>query len=169
LLFLFAPNRHYKDINDQVKNVYHKAVTASDEAFIWQIMTFYPDFWLCENKADEEDSVGKHNNGKGGPRKGFKDTAGKTVETYGKYCKMVGESRSAANSKLWGDRLMLVARQFANTQKKKETGTVETPPIVTITIEDHLLMYTSLDLCAMEETMFEEDHPSTDTTATEEL
>ena len=150
--------RHYKDNSDRTKKVYHKAVTASDEAFIWQILTFYAEYW--EGNADDgDDSLqNSSNSGKRGPNQGFVNTAGKTLETYAKYCTMVGESRLAPNMKLWSERLMAIAKQKTNKQKREdERNNMVSQPVATIAMEDHLMMYTSLNLCAMDPNMFAED------------
>ena len=159
-------NRHYKDNSDRTKKVYHKAVTASDEAFIWQILTFYADYW-GGNAGDGDDSLqNSSNSGRRGPNQGFVKTAGKTLETYAKYCTLVGDSRLAPNMKLWSERLMTIAKQKTNKQKRdEEKNNPVGQPVATIAMEDHLMMYTSLNLCAMEDDMFAEDTADNELTA----
>lgn len=164
--FLFVDRRHYKDNNDRTKKVYHKAVTASDEAFIWQILTCYADNW-AGNGNDGDDSLQNSTNSKRGPNQGFVNTAGKTLETYAKYCTLVGDSRKAPNMKLWSERLMMIAKHTSNVLKREEEKQkLLSPPVATIAMEDHLMMYTSLNLCAMGPGDFAEDPPA-DTTTTD--
>ena len=121
-LIFYQCSRHYKDDNDRTTRVYHKAVTASDEAFIWQILTYYENYWAGVGN-DEDDSLENSSNGKRGQKQGFIKTASKTLETYGKYITLVGESRKAPNTKLWSEKLMTLAKQKSNSQQKKQRKT----------------------------------------------
>jgi hypothetical protein len=106
-------------------NLYHKTITVSDEAFLWQIMTFYPSFWkrgvqtnqlTNENESEIDRSEQTSTPGsvsessasdlsgsvanetrvrKRGPVKGFKETAGKTLLTYKEYLMVVGKARDS--------------------------------------------------------------------------
>jgi hypothetical protein len=179
ILSLLLYRSHYKNASDHRKNLYHKAVSASDEAFIWQVMTFYPTFWKGEQRANEEDSVldssvsasdqndtatsvtdassasggassfgGSATSGrKGGPRKGFTETAGKTIDTYKQYLKLVGESRKANNTKLWSDRLMLIARQSANKKAKKTGKAAATVKTIQPNDDVECLQYAEIGVC----------------------
>ena len=142
--------RHYKDNSDRCKNVYQKTVTTSDEAFIWQILTCYEEYWSGADK-DGNDSLDNSSNGKRGQKPGFIKTASKTLETFGKYCTLVGESRKAPNTKLWSEKLMKMAKKKSNKQELKD-DTLEpmaAPPVATIAMEEHLQMYTRLNLCEL--------------------
>jgi hypothetical protein len=145
--------RFYKSEKDWTSNIYDRAVTPSDEAFIWQVMTFYPSFWKKEGDQDDDDSmignsaavsIGGSSSGtksvKAGAKQGFTDTAGKTMSTYVKYLKKMGDSRTAENAKKWSDRLLLIARQGAN-RKKKAAEPTPAPPVMTIAPSTDFLLY----------------------------
>jgi hypothetical protein len=88
------------------------------------------------------------------------------LETYVKYCTLVGDSRLAPNMKLWSERLMTIAKQLANKQKREEEKkNLVGQPVATIAMEDQLMMYTSLNLCAMDPGMFAEDTADDELTA----
>lgn len=93
--------RNYKNIKGWIKYDYNRVVKPSDEAFVWQVMTFYYPVWLA-TVADQPNSAG--------PRAGFNQTTGKTTDTYYKYLQDVGSSRVSENSKLWSAKLKQVAR-----------------------------------------------------------
>jgi hypothetical protein len=143
-------------------------VTASDEAFIWQVMTFYPSFWEQEGGQGDDDSVVDNSaevsisvssNGtksvKAGPKRGFTDTAGKTMLTYQTYVRKMGESREAPNAETWSDRLLLAARQVANSNKKAAEPTAA-PPVMTIAPRMDFLLYAPV-LCDFPENMKADD------------
>ena len=135
----------------QAKNRYHKAVTVSDEAFLWQVMTVYPKVWFSGSaKADDisdntattglvSESTSSVSSGsasrvstvsgkkKKGPTKGFTDTAGKTITLYKQYLDSIGNSRQFANTKLWDRKL----KQIAIMREKKEEADVS-PTVKTI-------------------------------------
>jgi hypothetical protein len=124
-------------------------VTASDEAFLWQVVTFYPSFWKKEEGHQKDDdstgvliSVSSDGNQsvKAGPKRGFTDTAGKTMKAYETYVRKVGESREALNAKKWSDRLLLAARQVSN-MKKKAAEQTAAPPVMTIAPRMDFLLY----------------------------
>jgi hypothetical protein len=84
---------------------------------------------------------------KSGPRKGFTETAGKTIDTYKQYVKLVGESRKAKNTKLWSDRLMLIARKSA-VRKEKKTGKAAATVMTIQPLDDEeFLQYAEIGLC----------------------
>ena len=143
-------NRHYKDDTDRTKHVYPKTVTTSDEAFIWQILTCFEEYWSAADK-DGDDSLDNSSNGKRGQKLGFIKTASKTLETFGKYCTLVGESRKAPNTKLWSAKLMALAKEKSNKQVMKDDTLqlMEAPHVATIAMEEHLQMYTRLNLCEL--------------------
>jgi hypothetical protein len=58
------------------------------------------------------------NNGKPGAKMGFTTTAGKRKKEFEKYVGRIGDSRLTENSKLWSDRLLVVAQQ--ELMRKKE-------------------------------------------------
>ena len=116
------------------KNRYHKAVSVSDEAFLWQVLTYYPRFWFggvaqgCSDQSgittttgsvSESTNTDSTDNASGaytvsgkkrkGPMKGFTETAGKTVKVYKEYLERVGESRESSNAKLWSKKLQEIA------------------------------------------------------------
>lgn len=143
-------------------------MTASDEAFIWQVMTFYPSFWKQEGGQGDDDSmfddsaevsIGVSSYGtngvKAGPKRGFTDTAGKTMSTYETYVLKMGESRTALNAQKWSDRLLLAARQVANSNKKAAELT-EAPPVMTIAPRRDFLLYAPV-LCDFPEDMKADD------------
>lgn len=87
-------------------------MTASDEAFLWQVVKFYPSFWKKEEgHQGDDDSTGVlisvssdgNKSVKAGPKRGFMNTAGKTMKAYEMYVRKVGESREALNAKKWSD------------------------------------------------------------------
>ena len=41
-------NRFYKTLENHRLHMYRKTITVSDEAFLWQIMSFYPSSWKNE-------------------------------------------------------------------------------------------------------------------------
>ena len=115
-------------------------MTVSDEAFVWQLMTFYPSAWEQEVDQGDDDSVVDNSaevsisvssnvtkSVKAGPKEGFIETAGKTMLTYETYVQKMGESREAVNATKWSDRLKLAARQVASSNKKSAA-----PPVMTI-------------------------------------
>ena len=152
---------------DQTTNLYHKAVTASDEAFVWQVMTFYPSFWKREggqgddasvvnNSADVSISVSSNGtNSSKGAKRGFTDTAGKTMSTYETYVQKMGESREAPNAQKWSDRLLLAARQVAYSNKKAAEPTAA-PPVMTIAPRTDFLLYAPV-LCKFPDDMRADD------------
>jgi hypothetical protein len=133
------------------KNRYHKAVTVSDEAFLWQVMTVYPKFWFSgSTKADDpsdttattgsvtESTISVSSGSasgvstvsgkkKKGPNKGFTYTAGKTIKLYKQYLDSIGNSRQFDNTKLWDKKL----KQIAIIREKKEEANVN-PTVNTI-------------------------------------
>jgi hypothetical protein len=165
-----------------VKFQYHKAITASDEAFLWQVMTFYPSFWKRGLQLDKlnmdddysvtggsdnvteatsgsasESSISSGDRGqtkkKRGPKKGFKDTAGKTIQAYKDYLTRVGESREAQtkeNSKLWSQKLKIIARREQSMRDNVDV----IPPVRTIvpmreTVQ-HFAQYAQIPLGVMD-------------------
>ena len=61
---------------------------------------------------------------------------------------------------------MTIAKQQTNKQKKEaEKNNMVGQPVATIAMEDHLMMYTSLNLCAMDPNMFAEDTADDELTA----
>ena len=84
---------------------------------------------------------------KGGPRKGFTETAGKTIDTYKRYLKLVGESRKAKNTKLWSDRLMLIARKSAVRKKRKTGKAAATVMTIQPLRDEEFLQYAEIGLC----------------------
>jgi hypothetical protein len=92
-------------MKDWVSFDYNNVVTASDEAFVWQVLTFYGPIWMNEMSGSGEDTESNSDNANGadnggerrmtmkaGPKKGFKETSGKTVDTYYTYVNEVGIS-----------------------------------------------------------------------------
>jgi hypothetical protein len=128
-------------------------VTVSDEAFVWQVMTYYYPIWMQTKSKDvtrdEESIVGSVlSGGRSGPKRGFVKTAGKTIKTYNEYITLMGKLRSAPNAKLWSDRLKLVAQMTAQETKK---GSETKEPDVSVSPVLDFLQYTKFDLCGMEE------------------
>jgi hypothetical protein len=127
---------------------------VSDEAFVWQVMTYYYPIWMQSKSKDvtrdeESSTVGSViSEGRSGPKRGFVKTAGKTIKTYNEYITLMGKSRSAPNAKLWSDRLKLVAQMTA--QETKNGSETEEPVVSVLPVLD-FLQYTKFDLCAMEE------------------
>ena len=143
-------------------------MTASDEAFIWQVMTFYPSYWKQEGDQGDDDSVVDNSaevsisvssNGtksvKAGQKRGFTDTAGKTMLTYETYVQKMGKSREALNAKKWSDRLLLASRQVANS-KVKAAEAAAAPPVMTIAPRSDFLLYAPV-LCDFPEDMMADD------------
>lgn len=145
-------------------------MTPSDEAFVWQIMTFYPSSWVQESDQGDNDSVVDNSsevsisvssNGtksvKVGPKGGFKETAGKTMLTYETYVRKMGESRQALNANKWSERLLLVARQIAY-RNRKAAEAAAAPPVMTIAPRDlsDLLLYAPVQ-CDFPEDMKADD------------
>jgi hypothetical protein len=123
-------------------------------------MTFYPSFWKQEGvQADDEVSSSVASNGTNivltGQRRGFKDTAGKTMLTYEMYVRKMGQSREALNAKKWSDRLLLAARQVANSGKKAAEPSAA-PPVMTIAPRSDFLLYAPV-LCDYAEDMKADD------------
>lgn len=138
------------------------AVTPSDEAFAWQVLANYSPLWeedharIATGIATTEDSsddgcIGKVR-GKVGPKKGFKNTAGKTVEKYNEYICLVGRSRKGRNAKKWSDLLKLAAQQEKLNQDKekkkeqKQNVVEETPVVETPEYEQDFREFTKIDL-----------------------
>lgn len=141
-------------------------MTASDEAFIWQVMTFYPSFWAQGDQGEDDSlvdssagfsssvsSIGA--NSVKGAKRGFTNTAGKTMATYETYVQKMCASRKAPNAQKWSDRLLLVARQVANSKKKAAEPTAA-PPVMTIASRMDFLLYAPL-LCDFPEDMRVDD------------
>jgi hypothetical protein len=65
---------------------------------------------------------------KRGPKKGFKDTAGRTIQAYKDYLRMAGESRKAQtneNAKMWSLKLKIIARR-----EERKRNCVDVLPLV---------------------------------------
>ena len=96
-------------------------------------MTYYYPVWSKERDEKKSANTAGHDNddessadderATAGPRKGFSNTASKTVPQYNKYCYIMGQSRAGPNAKLWGDSLKLAAKRNVKPEKKKSTGT----------------------------------------------
>jgi hypothetical protein len=85
-------------------------------------MTFYYPSWAAlkgnateVEQDDEENSLTRKTTP--GPKKGFTDTAGKTVAKYNEYVYLMGESRKGPNAKLWSDRLKLATLKNLDPKK----------------------------------------------------
>jgi len=129
-------------------------------------MTFYPTFWKQEGDGGDEDhyddslvndsagvSISVSSNGaNAGPKRGFTDTAGKTRLTYEAYVIKMGQSRVEPNAEKWSDRLLLAARQVANSNKKA----AEPPPVMTIAPSTDFLLYAPV-MCDFPEDMRADD------------
>jgi hypothetical protein len=71
--------------------------------------------------------------------------------TYETYVPKMGESREALNAQKWSDRLLLAARQVANSNKKAAEPTAA-PPVMTIAPRMDFLLYAPV-LCDFPEDM----------------
>lgn len=116
--------RDYKNEKQWLRNNYCSAVSASDEAFVWQIMKFYYPVWVREH--DERGSKKKS-----GPMKGFKNTASKTKQTYERQLISCGVSREKTTTTTWGARLMLVRQEHEN-KKRADQREAEAERVRTI-------------------------------------
>jgi hypothetical protein len=163
----------YKNNKDWLKYDFNRVVTPSDEAFVWQIMTYYYPVWVEEKEADA-------NGARAGPKKGFKNTTGKTVKTFQKYLHAVGSSRSAGNSKLWSGRLKYIAQKQEREDREKKRLDTESEQVCTIEEEQDTgyLKYAKLrlggfdreeDIDSNDDTDTLTNSSSTDTTVTEDV
>lgn len=145
----FISYSNYKTLKDRTKRDYNATVTASDEAFVWQVMTYYYPLWKSEGSdlVPEDDSVEESvlSGGKSGPKAGFKNTAGKTIGKFNEYIIQVGKSREGRNAELWGDRMKLAAIRTAADMKTPE------PDIEGTGVDYEYLQYTKLNLHDLEE------------------
>lgn len=134
---------------------YHVAVTASDEAFAWQVLTNYYQVWEEElveatGKARMVDGNGGGEKVKVGPKKGFKNTAGKTVDMYNDYVCQLGKSRKGPNARLWSTTLKQAAQQeqmiLYDEKKEEETSvSVEDTSEEDAYLEQDFMEYTQID------------------------
>ena len=118
-------------------------------------MTFYYPSWAAlkgnateVEQDDDENSMTRKTTP--GPKKGFTDTGGKTVEKYNEYVYLMGQSRKGPNAKLWSDRLKLASLKNLD-PKKNTTGTGDLAVVTSTMPSTDWLQYTKLDLCAMED------------------
>jgi hypothetical protein len=122
-------------------------------------MTFYYPSWaaLKGNETElerDDDEYSMTRKTTPGPKKGFTDTAGKTVEKYNEYVYLMGESRKGPNAKLWSDRLKLATLKNMDPKRK-----VRDEAVVTSTIPSmDWLQYTKIDICAMESENYMDDN-----------
>jgi hypothetical protein len=156
---------------------YSNVVTASDEAFVWQVLTFYCPIWMDEmvSGEDEDTETNSDNatdNGyerkmtkKSGPKKGFKETSGKTVGTFYSYVNEVGVSMNSKNAATWSKRLKLLAQVKDEEEKDKDREKEKSDVINTIAGEQDLgfMKYTKLRMSA-----FERSDVNNEDTVTEE-
>lgn len=158
-LFTFST---YKNIAQWSCNDYHTTVTASDEAFVLQVMTYYYPRWtdpsLHEETSVSESVVSGGTGGRGGPARGFKGTACKTIRQYHEYVSQMGRSRAGVNAKLWSGRLKEAAKKtlalsLAESQAS-ENGVVEDEP------PTDFMEYTKFDFFDMDEFDIEGDESS---------
>ena len=134
---------------------YHVAVTPSDEAFAWQVLTNYWKVWEDGLKDSSEDTSdeggGSGEKGKVGPVRGFKNTAGKTVDKYHEYICLVGRSRKCPNAKLWSTTLRQAAQQEkARRDKAKQEeeakDSIEETVVDDMYLDHDFMEYTQIDL-----------------------
>ena len=146
-------------------------MTASDEAFVWQVMTFYYPIWVQERQDDA--LLCK----KSGPKKGFKQTTGKTVKVFQSYVQAVGRSRSARNSNLWSGRLKYLVHKKEKEDREKEILEEKSNMMCTIEVNQDMgfLQYAKLRMDGFDKEGEEDSHDDTnmdetaDSTLTEEI
>lgn len=147
-------------------------VTPSDEAFVWQVMTFYYPIWV-ENDRGQLHSQGT----KSGPKKGFNQTTGKTMKTFRNYLQAVGSSRSACNSKMWSGRLKYLAHKKVreDMQRNREERDSEILGCTEMEQDMGFLKYAKLRLCGFDKESGDDSNSETvadssvDSTLTEEV
>lgn len=143
-------------MEDRATREYHVAVTTSDEAFAWQLLTNYYQVWekeLLEDTQNDpsENSLGSGGKAKVGPKKGFKNTAGKTVDKYNEYICLVGRSRKGRNASLWSTSLKQAAQQEKlNREREKQqeeaNATLDDFQDEEVYLEHDFMEYTQIDL-----------------------
>lgn len=111
-------------------NCFHPCVSASDEAFVWQIMNYYTGQWAKLSISGE--SVQSGHDGcrvkrKGGASKGFKDTAGKTSGEFRKKYERVVMMRKEHREvvKLWSKHLRKMVRNKEHERRNEENKKAE--------------------------------------------
>lgn len=149
-------SKNYKTLEDRATRDYHIAVTTSDEAFAWQVLTNYYKVWEEELKeatenARLEDGNRGNEKGKVGPKKGFKNTAGKTVDKYNDYVCRLGRSRKGLNARLWSITLKQAAQKekmLLDKAKKEEEPdeSAEDVSLEEVYLEQDFMEYTQIDL-----------------------
>jgi hypothetical protein len=148
-------------LDNRATQDYHISVTPSDEAFVWQVMTYYYPSWE-EEERDREGGQGNDSTDgsssiekKNGPRKGFKQTASKTIHKYKEYICKMGRSRSGPNANMWSDNLKRAAQEIKR-EKEKVTREIEELDIGETELEEtadlfeDFLQYTRFDFCVEE-------------------
>ena len=161
-MFFINNHRKYKTEAHRATLNYHDVVSVSDEAFVWQLMTYYYPMWSQEkNEKKSANTAGNENDDElsvdderaaAGPKKGFRDTASKTVPKYNEYCYIMGQSRAGPNAKLWGNSLKLAAKRNMKPEKKKGKGPTEDKSVVEPMMPTmDWLQFTTIDLCEMED------------------
>lgn len=115
-IVFFLQRKNYKTLAHRAAQDYHVAVTPSDEAFAWQVLTNYYEVWEHERneyiqRNSSDYSTNSDDKVKVGPKIGFKKTAGKTVDKYNEYVVLVGKSRKGINAGLWSTTLRQAAQQ----------------------------------------------------------
>jgi hypothetical protein len=144
-------------LDDRAAQDYHTAVTASDEAFVWQVMTYYYPAWEEEERDGNASTDGSDLRGKkNGPKKGFRNTAGKTMHKYKEYICKMGRSRMGPNAALWSDNLRLAAQQIKREKEKvykelEDLDMVETEPVDTGDLFEDFMQYTRFNFCEEDE------------------
>lgn len=150
----------YKNKKDWIKYDYDLVVTPSDEAFVWQVMTFYYPVWSDEKS--EHPACDR----KGGPKKGFTNTTGKTMKTYEKYLQAVGSSRDAINSKLWSRRLKFLARKQEKEDRLRDglennSAVSNGVEVAQDTPDTGFLRYAKLRMCGFDKVGNDDDDDNT--------
>jgi hypothetical protein len=135
-------NRNYKNIKGWIKYDYDRVVRPSDEAFVWQVMTFYYPVWVGNNAGGGDDVVGTKNSlNSSGPKKGFNQTTGKTIKTFHKYLQAVGSSRASKNSRMWSARLKRIAQERDRENEAKRSFETRGTRVRTIADEQDTMKF----------------------------
>lgn len=142
-------NRNYKNNAAWVKYDYDRVVRPSDEAFIWQVMTYYHPVWVNKKSEDLCDRAVVRMKDSSGPKKGFNETTGKTIKAFHSYLQLVGSSRTSSASKLWSARLKQIARERDNEKMAKRSLETRGTRVRTIADDQEtwkMMQYARLDV-----------------------